>query len=131
MGNQSPGFAPGTHASGWAGICVSLAPVGVPVSLGVVASAVILSVSEVQYSWVCPISWEQSFLCDPVILGISEILGVGLHLGLLRVGTEPAPHVYSRCRFRLERICATSWAVVTMYLDSGGTKFLWVLEQML
>ena len=45
----------GTHASGWAGVCVFLVPMGVPVMLGVgkdvVASAVILSVSDLQCSF--------------------------------------------------------------------------------
>lgn len=80
----------GTCASGWVGICVSLVPEGVPVPVGVekdvVASAVIFSVSELQCSWVCLISWEWSFLCDLVILGSSEQLGAGLSLGL--VGAE-------------------------------------------
>ena len=59
MGSQSPGFALGTDASwketGWAGVCVFLVPVGVPVMLGVerdvVAPAVILSLSELQALW--------------------------------------------------------------------------------
>lgn len=47
----------GTHASAWAGVCFSLVPVGVPITLGVVkdivAPTVILSVSEIQHSWLC------------------------------------------------------------------------------
>ena len=46
--------------------------VGVPVTLhvgkGIVVSVVILSVSKLQCSWVCLISWELRFLSDPVIL---------------------------------------------------------------
>ena len=52
MGSQSPGFAQGTGASGWAGICVSLVPVKFSVMAGlgkhIVVSTVILSVSELQ-----------------------------------------------------------------------------------
>ena len=42
----------GTCASGWAGICISLVPVGVPVTLGVGKDIV----AEVQCSRLCPIS---------------------------------------------------------------------------
>jgi hypothetical protein len=46
----------GTHVSGWAGVCIFLVPVRVPVVLrigkNVVASTVIMSVSECQCSWV-------------------------------------------------------------------------------
>jgi hypothetical protein len=42
----------------------------------VVSSAVFLSVSELQCSWVCLISWELSFFSVSVILGASECLGV-------------------------------------------------------
>ena len=61
----------GTCASGLVRFCVSLVPVGVPVIVCVgkdVSSVVILSVSQLQCSWVCLISWDLSFLCDPVIL---------------------------------------------------------------
>lgn len=61
-----------THSSGWVGVCVSLVLVGVPVKLhvgrDVEVSTIILSVSELQCSWVCPISRELSFLCCPVFL---------------------------------------------------------------
>lgn len=59
-------------ASGWVGVCVSLVPMGVPVTWGVakdfVASVVLLNVSELQCFLVCPIAWELIFLCDPVFL---------------------------------------------------------------
>ena len=59
----------GTCASGWAGFSLSLVPVGVLVTLGfgkdVVTATMILSVSDLQCSWVCSISWESSFLCNP------------------------------------------------------------------
>jgi hypothetical protein len=45
--------------------------------------------------------------CDPVILGISEYLGVVLHQGVLRMSAEPAHQVCSRCRCRLEGTYAT------------------------
>lgn len=35
------------------------------VGKNIVASSVILSESEVQCSWLCPISWDSSFLCNP------------------------------------------------------------------
>ena len=92
----------GTCASGSAGVCVSLVPMEVPVSLGfgqdVVASAVISSMPELQCSWVCLISWKLSFLCDPVILAVSQHLEVGLPLSILRVSTEPAPQVQVQTR---------------------------------
>jgi hypothetical protein len=51
-----------THAFSWVGFCVSLVPVGVPIRLvagkDVVALAVILSLSELQCSWVCLIFWD-------------------------------------------------------------------------
>ena len=50
-----------THAFGWVGFCISLVPVGVPVTLGVgkdLASAVVLSVPELQCSCVCLVSRE-------------------------------------------------------------------------
>ena len=52
----------GTCASGWVGFCIFLVPMWVSVMLGVgkdvVAFAVILSVSELQCSWVCLIYWS-------------------------------------------------------------------------
>jgi hypothetical protein len=86
-----------TLASGWEGVCVSLVPVGVPITLGVgkgvVAPTVLLNMSKFQCSWVCPISWEFSFLCDPAILGILEHLELGLTLGVLGVSAEPVPQI--------------------------------------
>jgi hypothetical protein len=38
---------------------------------------------------------ELSFLCDPVILGVLEHLGVDLPLGVVGLGTEPVPKVCS------------------------------------
>ena len=62
----------GTHAFNCERVRVSLAPVGIPVMTGVrknvVAPTVMLNVSELQCFWICPISWESSFLGDPVIL---------------------------------------------------------------
>jgi hypothetical protein len=89
----------------------------------VVASAVILSVSEIHCSWVSPVSCESSFCCDPVILSISEHLGVGVPLGLLKVGAEPAPQVCSRFRFRSEETHATGWVGVPASLDPGGPSY--------
>ena len=62
----------GTCASGSACVCVSLVSMGIPLMLGggenVVASTMILTVSELQCSWVNLISWKSSFLCDSVLL---------------------------------------------------------------
>lgn len=114
----------GTYASGWAWVCVFLFLVGIPVSLcvrkDVVASTVILSVSELQCSWLCPVSLESNFYCDPVILSFSEHLGVGVPLSVVRVDADPAPKVYSQ---------SSGWAGVPASLDSGGTQLLWVLGQ--
>ena len=80
-------------------VCVSLVPLGVLATPGVgkdvLASTVILRVSELKCSWVCPISWESHFLCDPVILGVSEHLEFRLPLGVVRVGVETAPRTAS------------------------------------
>ena len=46
----------------------------------------------------CLISWKLSFLCDPVILAVSQHLEVGLPLSILRVSTEPAPQVQVQTR---------------------------------
>jgi hypothetical protein len=119
----------GTCASGWVGVCVSLVPVGVPVTLGVGKDAVILSESELHCSWVCPISWEWSFLCDPVILGILEHV-VWFPLGVLIVGAEPAPQFCSEWRFRPEVIHAIVWVEVPVSLDPRGSQLLRVLGQM-
>jgi hypothetical protein len=52
----------GTHASGWVGVHAFLIPVEVLVMPGVgaavVASAVVLGLSEFQRCWVFQISWE-------------------------------------------------------------------------
>ena len=40
--------------------------------------------------------------CDPVILGISEHLIVGLLLGIVGLGAEPPPKVCFWCMFTLE-----------------------------
>jgi hypothetical protein len=73
---------------------------GGPVNLGVgkdvVASTMILSVSELQCSWVYPISWKLSFLCDPVILGMLEHPGVGLPLDVVELSAETEPNVSQR-----------------------------------
>ena len=39
---------------------------------------------------------------DPVILGVSEHLGVRLPLGVVGVGVDPEPQVCSGFRFKLE-----------------------------
>ena len=61
------------EATGWMGVPVSLDPGGIPVTLGV----------------------REDVVASPVILGISECLGVGLPLGVVGVGAEPAPQVCS------------------------------------
>lgn len=77
------------------GIWVSLVPVGIPVMLGlgkdVLTSIVILNMSEVQCSHLCPNSWESSFLCDPVILSLLEGPGVGTPLGVVELCVEQCP----------------------------------------
>lgn len=65
----------------------------------------------------CLISWQLYLLCDPVILGLSEYLGVRTNLSVLRVGAESAPKVCSLCRFRLEEIHATGQSGVPVSLD--------------
>lgn len=76
--SQSPRFALGnwchlevTSASDWAGVCASLVPFGTQlcwVLKNFVFSTLIISVSDLQGSGLCPVSWELSSLCDPVIL---------------------------------------------------------------
>jgi len=75
----------------------------------VVASTVTLSVSELQCSWLCPISWELSFLCGPVVLwscdsgcGVLRHLDEGLPLGVVGIGAGPVLKVCSGHKFRLE-----------------------------
>ena len=68
---------------------------------------------------------------DPVIVGVSENLVVRFPLGVVRVGSEPAPQVCFMCRFTLEGTHATHWAGVPESLDPVGTQLLWVLEQIL
>jgi hypothetical protein len=74
----------GTRASGWEGVCVSLVLGGEgAVTLGVgkdvVASAVILNVSELHCSWICLDFWESSFLwffesgCKASTLGLLQV----------------------------------------------------------
>ena len=79
------------------GVRASLVPVRVLVMLDVrkdvVISTVILSVSEFPCSQECLISWELRSLCDPVILDMSEHLGVRLHLGVVGLGAEQVPQV--------------------------------------
>jgi hypothetical protein len=47
-----------------------------------------------------------------VVLGVSELIGVWLPLGVVRVGAKPASRVCSRCRFRPEGTHDTGWAGV-------------------
>lgn len=59
----------------------------------------------------------------PVILGISEHLGVGLSLGVVGVGAEPVSQVCSQSKFKLEGTYATDWAGVPAFLDSGVPSY--------
>lgn len=59
----------------------------------------------------------------PVILGISEHLGVRLFLGVVGVGAEPVSQVCSWSNFKLEGTCATNWAGVLAFLDPGGPSY--------
>ena len=47
-----------------------------------------------------------------MVLGVSELIGVWLPLGVVRVGAKPASRVCSRCRFRPEGTHDTGWAGV-------------------
>lgn len=118
--SQNPGFAPGKGPSLKelvplaSGVWVSLVSVWVPVLLGVgenvVALTVILCVSELQCFWLSQISRKLSFLCDPVILGVPEHLGVGLPLSLIKVVAEPLPQICSAHWFRPEGTRVPGWA---------------------
>ena len=66
----------------------------------------------------CSVTWLSLFY-DPVVLGVSENLGVRLSLDVVGVGAEPAPQVCSRCRFKPEGIGVTHQVGVPTSLDPG------------
>lgn len=121
-----------TCASGWWGF-VSLVPVCVPVMLDVekdiVLSILVLSMSEVQCSWLCPITGSQPsslilWSCDPGRFRVPLILGLLEHLGFgLPLGAEPKPKVSSGYRFRWEGNCAPVWEGIPAFLYSGGPSY--------
>lgn len=89
----------------------------------VVALTVILWVSELQCFWLSQISWKLSFLCDPVILGVPEHLGVGLPLSLIKVVAEPLPQICSAHWFRPEGTRVPGWAGDPASLDPRETSY--------
>jgi hypothetical protein len=75
------------------GIWLSLVPTGLAVSW--------LSLT-LLWTWWCQNSWESSYLLDPVILDVAELLGLKLPLGAIGMVGGPEPWVCSRSRYKLE-----------------------------
>jgi len=62
-------------------------------------------------------------VASSVILGISEFQGVGLPLSVLRVGAEPAPKVFSGQWFIPEGARAPGWSRGPSSLDPTGPRY--------
>jgi hypothetical protein len=63
---------------------------------------VLLGVSDFQRVGLPLSSCDPGHFRAPVILGMSEHMGVEFSLGIVEVGAEPAPLVYSGCWFKME-----------------------------
>jgi hypothetical protein len=126
----------GTSALGWAGVCFPAFCRGLSYAgcwKRCMASPVILSVSALQCSWVCLISYELSFLCDPVICDPGHFRAPGswapsrYFKSGYRASTPGMLQVQVQTRRNLCHCLGWSSHVP----GSWGTQLLWVLGQML
>lgn len=128
MRSQRPGFALGTGATlkepvllaeSGVGLCFHVSCAGYGYTWfgkDVVASTVILSVSKFQCSWLYLISWILSYLYDPVILGVSELLLSWASSGCCeRSGTASVKSLLGHW-FRLDGTRSLDWAKVPVSL---------------
>lgn len=85
--------------------------------------------SEVQCSWLCPITGSQPsslilWSCDPGRFRVPLILGLLEHLGFgLPLCAEPKPKVSLGYRFRREGNCAPDWEGIPAFLYAGGPSY--------